>query len=167
MQLKTEIRPLTTEEKQKLKSVFKARIIIGLFFSPFILFGTSFLLIGSINDIRDGTGDSGSYFGLALVSIIVFLIVRYVIPFYKRSFENTRRQNKLVIKTVVLAITQRSLSNYIIDTGFRKIDNFSISIIMQTSSLYLNQLYVNMPVTIHCFEDNKTDILYIEKTAEF
>ncbi|MGU3375025.1 hypothetical protein [Chryseobacterium sp. M5A1_1a] len=165
----TQIRkvPLTVEEKKKLRFLFKLRLILGLFFLPLLLLGTGLLCITAINDIIRGTPDGSTYFGITFSCIIVFLFFRFVFPFYKNSFKNLKRQDKLVVDTVILSVKQRITSKglkYIIQTEYRDLDPWSISTIMQPS-LPFNEMHVNMPITIHCFEDNKTDILYIEKTG--
>lgn len=165
----TQIRkaPLTAEEKKKLKFILKVRLIIGSFFiAPltilmFILMGTTI-----IHDITSGTTDGGTYFCFAFLSIIVFLIIWLVIPFYKNSFKNLKREDKLVVDTIVLSVKQKLTSKgykYVIETEYRYIDPWSITTVMQPS-LPFHEMHANMPITIHCFEDNKTDILYIEKT---
>lgn len=136
--------------------------IIGFILIP----GFTFLSMHAIGDIRKGEGDVMSYFGLALTAFTLCLIIRFVIPFYKNSFKNVKRQDKLVVDTVVLAIKKRTTSKgikYLIETEFRYLDPWAISTIMRPSLPY-HEMRVHMPITIHCFEDNKIDILYIEKT---
>ncbi|MGU3375024.1 hypothetical protein [Chryseobacterium sp. M5A1_1a] len=119
-----------------------------------------------IHDITTGTSGGVTYYFLAFISIIIFLIIKFVIPFYKNSFKNLKREDKLVVDTVVLSITQKMTSmgsKYNIQTDYRYIDGWAISTIMRPS-LPFHEMHVNMPITIHCFEDNKMDILYIEKT---
>jgi hypothetical protein len=165
----TQIRkePLTAEEKEKLKFLLKTRLILGLLFLPLLFLGIGLLCINAINDIISGTPDGSSYFGITFTCIIAFLFFRFVVPFYKKSFKNLKREDKLVVDTVVLSITQKMTSmgyKYTIQTEYRYIDGWSISTIMKPSLPY-HEMHVNMPITIHCFGDNKMDILYIEKTS--
>lgn len=168
LQTKNKIRrePLTTEEKKKLKFILKVRLIIGAFFglpltAGFILMGTSIT-----DDIISGTSDGMTYFSLVLVIIVLFLIIRFVIPFYKNSFKNLIRKDKLVVDTIVISAAQRWTSKgykYSVQTEYRSLDSWAMTTVMQPS-LHLRDMSVNMPITIHCLEDNRVDILYIEKT---
>lgn len=165
----TQIRkePLTAEEKKKLKFLLKSRLIIGsIMITPIILF--IFIGMGTaiIHDITDGLADGSTYFCFVFISIVVFLIIRFVIPFYRNSFNNLKQEDKLVIDTVVLSVKQRWTSKgykYSVQTEYRPIDSWAITTIMQPS-LHLRDMYVNMPITIYCLKDNMVDILYIEKT---
>ncbi|MCT2406445.1 hypothetical protein NZD88_02605 [Chryseobacterium antibioticum] len=164
----TQIRkePLTAEEKKKLRFVLKTRLIIGAFFCPLLILGFILIGVNAINDMINGTPDTGTYFGIVLICAIVYLMIRFVIPFYKKSIKNLKREDKLVVNTVVLSVEQKWTSKgykYLIQTEYRYIDSWSTTTIMKPS-LPFHEMGVNMPITIHCFEDNKTDILYIEKT---
>lgn len=167
-QTKNKIRkePLTPEEKKKLKFILKVRIIIGAFFGLPLTAG--FILMGTYitNDIISGTSDGMTYFSLVLVIIILFLIIRFVIPFYKNSFKNLTRKDKLVVDTIVISVTQRWTSKgykYSVQTEYRSLDSWAMTTVMQPS-LHLKDMRAKMPITIHYLEDNRVDILYIEKT---
>ncbi|SHF98294.1 hypothetical protein [Chryseobacterium sp. OV279] len=158
--------PLTAEEKKKLKFVLKTRVIIGLIFIPILL--PAFVLMGfaAIQDIMSGTPDGGTYFCIAMIFFCTFLLIRFVIPFYRNSFKNLKREDKLVVNTVILSISKNWTNKgfkYNIQTEYRSIDSWSVTMVIKPSLPY-HEMYVNMPITIHCFEDNSIDILYIEKT---
>ncbi|KFF21989.1 hypothetical protein [Chryseobacterium sp. JM1] len=159
--------PLTAEERKKLKFALKARVIIGLIFITLLI--PAFILMGlaAVQDIMSGTPDGGTYFCIAIIFFCVFLIIRFVIPFYKNSFKNLKRKDKLVVDTVILSISKKWTNKgfkYSIQTEYRSIDSWSVTTLI-TSSLPYHEMYVNMLVTIHCFGDNSVDILYIEKTG--
>lgn len=165
----TQIRkePLTTREKKKLKLLFKSRLILGLLFLPLLLLGIGFPCITAIKDIISKTSDRSTYFSIVFASIIAFLFFRFVVPFYKNSFKNLKREDKLVIDTIVLSATQRLTGKgykYSVQTEHSYLDSWAITIIM-SPSLHLKDMCNNMLITIHCLEDNNVDILYIEKTS--
>ncbi|KFF24957.1 hypothetical protein [Chryseobacterium vrystaatense] len=159
--------PLTAEEKKKLKFILKVRLIIGSFFiAPLTVL--MFISMGAVivQDITNRTADGWTYFCLAFLLIIVLLIIRFVIPFYRKSLKNLKWKDKLVVDTIVLSVKQKLTGKgykYVIETEYRYLDSWSITTVMQPS-LPFHEMHANMSITIHCFEDNKTDILYIEKT---
>jgi hypothetical protein len=158
--------PLSAEEKKKLRLVFRFRLIFGLIIAPLLIGGLGFLSMQAADQIRSGTSDGMSFFALALTALVIFLIFRFVVPFYRNSFKNLKLRDKLVVDTIVLKIEQRTTNKgqkYAIQTEYMYIDSWAISPIMK-QRLYLHEMYVNMPITIHCLAGNMTDILYIEKT---
>lgn len=158
--------PLTAEEKKKLRLVFRFRLISGLVTALLLTGGLGFLSIQAVDQIRSSTSDGMSFFALALTAIVIFLIIRFVIPFYRNSFKNLKLRDKLVVDTIVLKIEQRTTNKgqkYSVQTEYMHLDSWAISPIMK-QRLYLHEMQVNMPITIHCLAGNMTDILYIEKT---
>ncbi|WP_316804460.1 hypothetical protein [Pedobacter nototheniae] len=158
--------PLTESERKKLKFILKARLVLGLIISPFIILIFVFMGAIIIDDMSSHTAGGSTYFAVGFTAIVVFLILRFVIPFYKNSFKNLKIDHKLVVYTTVLSVDQRWTSKgykYSIETEYRSIDSWSITTVMQPS-LPFSEMRANMAITIHCLKDNPTDILYIEKT---
>lgn len=157
---------LSAEEKLKLKFLLKTRLIIGAVIAPMIILIFILMGITVIHAVTSRLYDGRTYFCLVFIAVIIFLMIRFVIPFYKNSFNNIKQKNKLVIDTVVLSATQkwtRRGYKYSVQTEYRHIDSWAITTILQPS-LHLRDMQVNMPITIHCLENNMIDILYIEKT---
>ena len=78
-------KPLSEDEKKTLKKAFKIRFILAVFF---LLPLFCLLLITSnitIQQFMDSDYDGMSFFVLGLIIIVVFLVFKYVIPFYSTN----------------------------------------------------------------------------------
>jgi|EndMetStandDraft_2_1072991.scaffolds.fasta_scaffold211599_2 hypothetical protein len=160
-------KPLSEDEKKTLKKAFKIRFILAVFF---LLPLFCLLLITSnitIQQFVNSDYDGMSFFVLGLIIIVVFLVFKYVIPFYMKAYKNTKEINKLVIATHVINLEKKITPKgirHIITTEYRTIDQWTTSILDHQTPFYFSDAYVGMSLEIHCLENNKTDILRIKKT---
>jgi len=156
--------PINDLEKQVLRKTLKTRVIIGLLFLLPISIGLAFLAYSSIVEFTDGSYDAMMFITVLLILTTSFFIFKYALPFYVNSFRNTQEINKLYVATKILSIDVKHTSKglrYFILTDYMKIDSWKVSIIKQ--SLKFSEMTVNMNIAIHCFENNKVDILDITK----
>lgn len=162
--MSTQKMPLSVEEKRILKRVFSIRIFLGLFFLVPFLLCLGLIVYKSIGDFLAKRFDFLTIAGIAIAITAVYLIIRFVVPFYRRSFENSRASHKLIIETSINSI-QRNYANrgvrYVVDTNDFCIDSWQVAIL--TNKLPFSELRENMKIRIHQIEANKTDILCIEK----
>lgn len=153
--------PLSDNEKKLFRKAFKIRVIFSiLFISPLLFFIIDYVS-SPYYDFEI------SFFPIAIIALICFLVFKYVIPFYRRSYKNLKEENKLIISTFVTNIEPGWIYSgsrqYVIQTEYRRIDPWSISILDNNPIFIFSEVYVGMPIEIHCLENNKTDILRIKK----
>lgn len=154
--------PLSDHEKKLLRRVFKIRVIFSLIFLLPILF---MIFIATLDDSLFSYYDVMSFFPIALISLVCFLIFKYAVPFFINSYKNTKETKKMVIVTKVENIERTIFKGvrYVVKTDYKTIDSYAISIIDNQPPFLFSDLYIGMLIEIHCLENNKIDILKIKK----
>lgn len=154
--------PLSNDEKRMFKKLFISRIVLGILLLP--LFG--FFIYTYISDFSFYNFDELQLFGLLLLTAMIFLVFKYVIPGYIYSYKNIKAKNKLIRSTIVIDLEilyHRQGARFIVTTEYRTIDSWRITLHNNNSPFLFSDLYIGMPIKIHYLEHNKTDIIKIEK----
>ncbi|KRD10943.1 hypothetical protein ASE21_04270 [Flavobacterium sp. Root901] len=154
--------PLSKNEKRILKKIFLTRIIAGILLLPLF----SFLVYEYISDFSFHNFDELQLFGSLLLISVFFLIFKYVIPGYIYSYKNIKAKNKYVASTFIIDFKFNKsvrLPGYFITLENNiKIDTTRI-IVLEPTAFSFKDIYKGMPIRIHFLNDNKTDIIKIEK----
>lgn len=161
--MKTQTVKLSDAEKKLLKRAFVIRICFGNFFGmPLVLLFVYFVKT-EIEEFYE------SYFQISTLLILVtflgilYLIAKFIFPFYKNSYKNLKAENKIIATTVVINISSQITSKGIhvfIETDYMRIDSWKKSFLLPMN---LTDFTINSKIEIHHLENNITDIIKIVK----
>jgi len=159
------IQPLSDHEKKLLRRAFKFRVIFAIIFLLPLFSGMILMFNETVDQFSTSTYDGMSFFSIALIVLVCFLVFKYVIPFFINSYKNTKETKKLIISTVVTNIEKQFYRGvrYVVETDYRRIDSYGISILDNIPIFLFAEVYIGMRIEIHCLENNKIDILRIKK----
>lgn len=160
------IQPLTTEDKTAIKRVFYIRLgFFFIFILPLlilVLYIVYDMLFSFINQDYD----------LLLFAVLIFITAMsyffgpYFAHLYRDSFRNLQATEKKVVETRIINIEKRWTSKgkgwrYFIETEFNVIDSWK-NVILMPGVIY-PKLQTGDFIKIHFIDNNKPDILQIEK----
>jgi len=112
-----EILPIAFEELQRLRSrVLVLRFIGMLFICPLYLI-LVYYVISSLIEIVGSGFEPAHLFIMVIFVLLNYLIVKYVLPFYRTAAEDSKLKTKYVIRTRIVKIEEELVS----DMGMRYI----------------------------------------------
>ncbi|GGI28575.1 hypothetical protein [Pedobacter mendelii] len=156
--------PLLKSDMQLLNRAYRIRLWLGILFILPITLATTAVAYLIIQELRSEQITTLVVCGSIFVFIIIYLLKRFVIPFYLNSYKNLSSKEKIIVETNIINIESRVTSRgikFIVDTEYRFIDSWSVSILK--TELNYNEMFQGMSIKIHCLENNKIDILYITR----
>lgn len=156
--------PLTETEKKLLKKVLIIRIVLGVIFLTPLITGLAFFTCNSVISLLEKNYELVNFICIIISAVSCYLLYKFVVPFYKNTLQNVEASNKLVIETYILSVKERYTTkgmHYIVATENLTIDSWHVAIL--SSSLPFNEMKVNMKIKIYQLENNRLDVLYIEK----
>jgi len=157
-------KPLDALEKKLLRRTLKVRVIFGfIFITPLLLM----ILAMLFSFFQDFKLNALSISGIILFGLTCFLLIKYVVPFYKNSITNVKATYKQIVKTRITSIDiQESKKGirYIILTDFISIDSWAITLLIN-NNIY-SVLNPNDKIEIHYINNNIADIIAIKQLTK-
>lgn len=156
------IQPLTDQEKTKIHSVHRGRIILLVFVLLPLLAALIYIFLQFLKGINQLSFDFVTIFFLSIFALVIYYIPNYFFPLYRDSFRNLFATNKKVIETKILNINSRWTGKsvyFTVETEFMTINTFKHTILMP--GIPFLELRAGMEIKIHCIDNNKLDILQI------
>lgn len=154
-----EITPLDEDEKKILRKILYLRLGFGVLFVLPMLG----LLGVVINDlVLDSSSVWGNFIGVVLLILMVFGFVKFLIPFYVKSFRNVKTENKYIVTTYISKINKRWTRygyTYTVITDYMVIDSWINPILKR--NLTFDKMFPGMTIEIHHLENNQFDILQL------
>jgi hypothetical protein len=154
-----EIAPISVLEEKKLRTVLYTRLAFGVF----LLFPMLVMLGIVVSDLLSNSSSVWAMLiGLILGLFMVLGIVKFLIPFYLKSFRNLKAKHKLIVTSYVSKVNKKWTRygfSYIVVTDYMVIDSWINSILIH--NLSYNDLFPGMTIKIHHLENNEMDILQL------